>query len=85
VLLRQPCEELISGTVEEGWVLFETGGDVAVDDVEVRVERNDVRVTWGCTLRAMATSSSSDGGHRGRPESSGFTSGPEDWRLRFRT
>jgi hypothetical protein len=43
----KPPRTLISGAVEDGWLLFETGADVTVDDIEIRLNRNDIRATWG--------------------------------------
>lgn len=41
-----PPSELISGAVEEGWMLFETDADMTVEDIQIRLSRNDVRATW---------------------------------------
>lgn len=41
-----PPRELIPGAVEEGWVLFETDADTTTDDLEIRVNRHDIRATW---------------------------------------
>ena len=41
-----PPDELIPDAREEGWVLFEAATDTAVEDVEIRLQRNDVRATW---------------------------------------
>jgi hypothetical protein len=41
-----PQDDLIPGAVEEGWVLFETATDMTAEDVETRLQRNDLRATW---------------------------------------
>lgn len=43
----KPPNNLISGAVEEGWLLFEADADVTADDIEIRLNRNDIRATWG--------------------------------------
>ncbi len=41
-----PPSDLVSGATEEGWIVFETDMDTTVDDVEIRLRRNDIRATW---------------------------------------
>lgn len=41
-----PPSELVSEAVEEGWLLFETKPDTTPEDLEIRLNRNDVRATW---------------------------------------
>lgn len=41
-----PPDEVVSGAVEEGWLVFTTAADTTVDDLEIRLARNDVRATW---------------------------------------
>lgn len=41
-----PPREIISGALEEGWLLFVADADVTVEDIEIRLNRNDLRATW---------------------------------------
>ena len=41
-----PPSELISGATEEGWLVFEGETDTTKSDLQIRLERADIRATW---------------------------------------
>lgn len=41
-----PPSELISGAAEEGWFIFEAASDATKADLQIRLERSDIRATW---------------------------------------
>lgn len=41
-----PPSELISGSAEEGWFVLEAESDTTKADLQIRLERSDIRATW---------------------------------------